>query len=63
VIRTAAIVAAAVAAVLLNITLLARASGGSDPVGHLRPRTHVPAAPGWTVRPAHGEVENEGADD
>jgi len=65
VIRAAVIVAAAVAAVLLNITLLAHAAGGGDPVGKLRPRAQIPAAPApnWTVRPTHGEVENEGADD
>ena len=64
-IRTAAVVlVAAAAAIVLNVVLLQQASGGSDPVGRLRPLTHVPAAPAWTVRPAHqGEHQNDGADD
>lgn len=64
--RTAAIVlVAAAAAVLLNVLLLGRATGANDPVGKLRPLVSVPATtvPGWTVRPAHGETENDGADD
>jgi hypothetical protein len=55
--------AAATAAVLVNVLLLGRASASNDPVGRLSPRTHLPAAPAWTVRPVHGEVENDGADD
>jgi len=54
---------AATVAVLVNVLLLGRASASNDPVGHLSPRTHLPAAPAWTVRPVHGEVENDGADD
>ncbi|MHB8470808.1 MAG: hypothetical protein ACYDCH_13800 [Gaiellaceae bacterium] len=57
------LVAAACAAVALNVLLLGRASASNDPVGRLTPRTHLPAAPTWTVRPRRGEVENEGADD
>jgi hypothetical protein len=55
--------AAAAAAVLVNVLLLGRASASNDPVGRLSPRTHLPAAPAWTVRPIRGEVENDGADD
>lgn len=57
------VAAAATAAVLVNVLLLGRASASNDPVGHLRARTHLPAAPAWTVRPIHGEIENDGADD
>ena len=59
--------AAAAAAVALNLVLLQRASAGNDPVGQLRPRIVVspaePTTPAQTVRPVHGVVENEGADD
>jgi hypothetical protein len=59
--------AAAAAAVLLNLVLLGRASAGNDPVGQLRPRLAsvpaTPAAPVPLVRPTHGTIENEGADD
>ncbi|HVC86645.1 MAG TPA: hypothetical protein VNC40_04370 [Gaiellaceae bacterium] len=55
--------AAAGAIVVLNVLLLGRASATNDPVGHLSARTHLPAAPAWTVRPTHGEVENDGTDD
>ena len=64
--RTAAIVlVAAVAAVLLNVLLLGRATGANDPVGKLQPLVSIPTStvPTWTVRPAHGESENDGADD
>jgi hypothetical protein len=64
--RTAAVVLAmAAAVVLLNVLLLGRATGANDPVGNLRPRVSIPAAPvpAWTVRPAHGASENDGADD
>ena len=54
---------AATAVVLVNVLLLGRASASNDPVGHLTARTHLPAAPAWTIRPVHGEVENDGADD
>jgi hypothetical protein len=59
----ALVVAAAAAAVLLNLLLLDRASARNDPVGKLTPRTHLPAAPQWTIRPTRGHVEDRGADD
>jgi hypothetical protein len=43
--------------------LLGSASAGNDPVGQLKPRTNLPAAPGWTIRPTTGPVEDHGADD
>jgi hypothetical protein len=55
--------AAAAAAALLNLLLLGQASSQNDPVGKLTPRTHLPAAPGWTIRPTSGHVEDQGADD
>jgi hypothetical protein len=57
------VVAAAAAAVLLNLLLLGRASAGNDPVGQLKPRANLPAAPRWTIRPTTGPVEDGGADD
>ena len=57
------VAAAAAAAVLLNLLLLGRASAGNDPVGQLKPRANLPAAPRWTVRPTTGPVEDHGADD
>lgn len=60
VIAAAGVVAAIVA---LNVLLLGRASSVNDPVGHLSSRTHLPAAPLWTVRPVKGEIENDGTDD
>ncbi|MGH2933664.1 MAG: hypothetical protein ACRDL2_04000 [Gaiellaceae bacterium] len=62
----ASVLAAAIiigAVVALNVLLLGRASAVNDPVGHLSARTNLPAAPAWTVRPVHGEIENDGADD
>jgi hypothetical protein len=55
--------AAAAAAVALNVVLLGSASAGSDPVGKLTPRAHLPAAPHWTVRPTTGRPRDGGADD
>ena len=55
--------AAAAAAVLLNLLLLGSASARNDPLGRLTPRTTLPAAPQWTIRPTHGRVSDEGADD
>jgi len=61
---TAVVVAVAVAAIAaVNVLLLGTASSTNDPVGRLGARTHLPAAPAWTVRPVRGEVENDGADD
>lgn len=57
----AAVVVAAIVA--LNVLLLGRASAVNDPIGRLSSRTHLPAAPSWTVRPVRGEVENDGTDD
>ena len=55
--------AAAAAAILLNLLLLGNAAAQNDPVGKLTPRANLPAAPQWTIRPAHGRVEHDGADD
>jgi hypothetical protein len=54
---------AAAAAIALNLALLGYASASNDPVGKLNPLVRLPAAPANVVRPAHGPVENEGADD
>jgi len=43
--------------------LLSRASAQSDRVGRLTPRAQLPVAPQWTVRPTHGRVEDDRADD
>jgi hypothetical protein len=56
-------VAAATAAVLLNLVLLGSAAAGSDPVGQLKPRANLPAAPHWTIRPTRGPIEDRHADD
>ena len=57
------LVAAAAAAILANILLLGNAAANNAPVGRLSPRTHLPAAPHWTVRPTTGRPHDEGADD
>lgn len=57
------VVVAAAAAITLNMLLLGRTASSGDPVGRLTPRVHLPAAPAWTVRPAHGPIEDGGADD
>jgi len=57
-----AVAAASAAAILLNLVLLGRASAQNEPVGKLTPRAHLPA-PQWTIRPAHGPVEHDRADD
>jgi hypothetical protein len=60
----AVVVAVAVAAIVaVNVLLLGSASSANDPVGGLGARAHLPAAPAWTVRPVHGEIENDGTDD
>jgi hypothetical protein len=56
-------VAAAFAAVSLNVLLLGRATQANDPVGHLSSRARLPAAPHWTVRPVRSRVESRGFDD
>jgi hypothetical protein len=61
---SALVVAAVAGAIIaLNVLLLARAAAANDPVGHLTARTQLPPAPAWMVRPARGEIENDGADD
>jgi len=57
------VAAAAAAAVALNVLLLGSASGGGTPSGRLSPRTNLPPAPSWTVRPLGGRPRDEGADD
>ena len=59
----AGICAAAAAAILLNLLLLGNAAAQNEPVGRLTPRANLPAAPQWTIRPAHGRVEHDGSDD
>lgn len=54
---------AAAAAIAANVLLLGNAAASNDPVGQLSPRTHLPAAPHWTVRPAHGHPHDRSADD
>jgi hypothetical protein len=55
--------AAATAAIVLNLLLLGNAAAQNDPVGRLTPRANLPAAPQWTILPAHGHVEHDGSDD
>jgi len=57
------VVAAAAGAIVANLLLLGSASAGNAPVGRLSPRTHLPAAPHWTVRPTTGRPQDEHADD
>jgi hypothetical protein len=57
------VAAAAAAAIASNVLLLGHAAASNDPVGRLSPRTHLPAAPHWTVRPTTGRQHDEGADD
>ncbi len=54
---------AAAAAIAANVLLLGSAAASNDPVGQLSPRVHLPAAPHWTIRPAHGHSHDGGADD
>jgi hypothetical protein len=55
-------VAAAAAVVTVNILLLARTSDQGGPPT-LTPAVRLPAAPAWTIRPAHGRIGDRGADD
>lgn len=55
--------AAAAAAVSINVFMLGRTSATDQPVGKLSPAVHLPAAPHWTVRPRTTRVRDEGADD
>jgi len=57
------VIAAAAAAILANVLLLNSAAADNAPAGHLSPRTHLPAAPHWTVRPTTGHPHDGGADD
>jgi hypothetical protein len=57
------VAAAAAAAIVANVLLLGSATATNDPVGRLSPRTHLPAAPHWTVRPTTGRPRGEHADD
>ena len=59
----ALVVAAAAAAILANVLLLNSAAADNAPAGRLSPRTHLPAAPHWTVRPTTGRPHDEHADD
>ena len=63
-----AVLAAAVAAVVLNVVLLNRASSGNDPVGKLGPIARLPAqglrpAPPGIIQPSSGPIRGEGKDD
>jgi len=60
---TLLVVAAALAAISLNLLLLERTAKQGDPVGGPTPRGQLPAAPVWTMRPARGPIEDGGADD
>jgi hypothetical protein len=55
--------AAAAAAILLNLVLLGNAAAHNDPVGKLTSRANLAPAPQWTIRPAHGQVGDDGFDD
>lgn len=59
--------AATAAAVVLNLVLLGRTSGGTDQVGRLQPRASIPAAPAptETLRPdtTPGRRSHREADD
>ena len=57
------VAAAAAAAIVANVVLLGSAAANNAPVGRLSPRTHLPAAPHWTVRPRTGQPHDEHADD
>jgi hypothetical protein len=57
------VAAAAAGAILANVLLLGSAAANNAPVGRLSPRTHLPPAPHWTVRPPRGHPRDEGADD
>ena len=58
-----AVGAAAAGATAANVLLLGSAAANNAPVGGLSPRTHLPAAPHWTVRPTTGRPHDEHADD
>ena len=58
-----AVGAAAAGAIAANVLLVGRAAANNAPVGGLSPRTHLPAAPHWTVRPTTGRPHDGHADD
>lgn len=60
---TIAVVAAAAAAIAVNVALLGNAAATNDPLGRLSPRTRLPPAPHWTVRPTRGHPHDAEADD
>ena len=60
---TLVVAAAATGAILANILLLGSAAANNSPVGRLSPRTHLPAAPHWTVRPTKERPHDEHEDD
>jgi hypothetical protein len=57
------VAAAAAVVIAANVLLLGNAAANNAPVGGLSPRTHLPAAPHWTVRPTRGRPHDEHADD
>jgi hypothetical protein len=57
------VAAAAAVAIVANLALLDYASSSNDPVGKLRPQARIPAAPASVIRPSHGGVSGEHADD
>ena len=57
------VAAAAAGAIAANVLLLGSAAANNAPVDGLSPRTHLPAAPHWTVRPTTGRPHDEHADD
>jgi hypothetical protein len=59
----ALVIAAAAAAIFANLALLDYGSSSNDPVGKLKPQANVRAAPASVIRPRHGPVSDEGADD
>jgi hypothetical protein len=58
-----AVGAAAAGAIAANVLLLGSAAANNAPVGGLSPRTRLPPAPHWTVRPTTGRPHDEHADD
>jgi hypothetical protein len=59
----AAIVAAAVTVITLNVVLLGWATNQDELVGRLTPRVDLPVPPAWAIRPAVGRLGDVGADD
>ena len=62
------VLAAAIAAIVLNVVLLNSAASGNDPVGKLGPIARLPSqglrpAPPGIVQPSTGPVRGEAKDD